>query len=208
LYSSLVSALLANTLSLSASRAQEGLRTGEDTKRKGYLMALYEHIFLARQDISPQQVEALTETYSKVITENGGTISKSEYWGLKSLTYRVKKNRKAHFTLLNIDAPSAAVQEMERQMGISDDTIRHLTLRVDELEEGPSVMMRSRGNRDKDDRRPRENESPDQSAKSAPITPHTDDASNLAKATPAPSSELASKPTKEADTTDESGVNS
>ena len=118
-------------------------------------MALYEHVYLARQDISPQQVEALTDSFKTVIEERGGKVAKSEYWGLKSLAYRIKKNRKAHFALLNIDAPPEAVSEMERQMGISDDIIRRITIRVDAHEEGPSVMMRSRGGRDRDERRGR-----------------------------------------------------
>jgi small subunit ribosomal protein S6 len=128
-------------------------------------MALYEHVFLARQDISPQQVEALTDSYKSVIADNGGSIGKTEYWGLKSLTYKIKKSRKAHFTLMNIDAPAAAVAEMERQMSLSDDIIRHLTLKVEAHEDGPSVMMRSRGGRerDRDDRRGRRDDRRDDS---------------------------------------------
>jgi small subunit ribosomal protein S6 len=113
-------------------------------------MPLYEHIFLGRQDISAQQFEALVETYQSIIKDNGGSIEKSEYWGIKNLAYKIKKNRKAHFALLNIDAPHEAVAEMERQMGISTDIIRFLTLRMDELDSGPSAMMK-RG--DRDDRR-------------------------------------------------------
>jgi small subunit ribosomal protein S6 len=113
-------------------------------------MALYEHIFLARQDVSPTQVEEMTAALTGVITEGGGKVTKNEYWGLKSLSYRIKKNRKAHYTLLNIDAPHAAVAEMERQMGINEDILRFMTIRVDELEEGPSAMMQKR---DRDDER-------------------------------------------------------
>jgi small subunit ribosomal protein S6 len=113
-------------------------------------MALYEHIFLARQDISPQQVEELTAAFTNIITEAGGKVSKNEYWGLKSLSYRIKKNRKAHYTLLNIDAPHAAVAEMERQQSLNEDILRFMTIRVDELEEGPSAMMQKR---DRDDER-------------------------------------------------------
>jgi small subunit ribosomal protein S6 len=112
-------------------------------------MALYEHIYLARQDVSAQQVEALSEQFKAIIEAGGGKIDKVEYWGVKSVAYRIKKNRKAHFTLLNIDAPPAAITEMERQMGISEDVIRFLTVRVEELEQGPSAMMRKR---DDDDR--------------------------------------------------------
>ena len=117
-------------------------------------MPLYEHVFLVRQDVSAAQVETLTDQFKSVVGENGGTVGKSEYWGLKSLTYRIKKNRKAHYSLMNIDAPHAAVAEMERQMQLNEDVIRFMTLRVDELEEEPSAMMRSRGGRDRDDRRP------------------------------------------------------
>ena len=113
-------------------------------------MALYEHIFLARQDVSPTQVEELTTAFTDLITQGGGKVTKNEYWGLKSLSYRIKKNRKAHYTLLNIDAPHAAVAEMERQMGINEDILRFMTIRVDELEEGPSAMMQKR---DRDDDR-------------------------------------------------------
>jgi small subunit ribosomal protein S6 len=113
-------------------------------------MALYEHIFLARQDVSPTQVEELTTALTEVLTNGGGKVTKNEYWGLKSLSYRIKKNRKAHYTLLNIDAPHAAVAEMERQMGINEDILRFMTIRVDELEEGPSAMMQKR---DRDDDR-------------------------------------------------------
>ena len=114
-------------------------------------MALYEHVFLTRQDAAPTQVDALTDQYKALIAANGGKVTKTEYWGLKSLTYRIKKNRKAHYTLFNIDAPSAAVQEMERQMSISEDVIRFMTVRVDAHENGPSAMMR----RQERDRGPR-----------------------------------------------------
>ena len=113
-------------------------------------MALYEHIFLARQDVSPQQVEELTNALTSVIDQNGGKVTKNEYWGLKSLSYRIKKNRKAHYSLLNIDAPAPAVAEMERQMRINEDILRFMTVRVDELEEGPSAMLQKR---DRDDER-------------------------------------------------------
>ena len=117
-------------------------------------MALYESIFIARQDISTAQSEALTEQFSQIVVDNGGTVSKKEYWGLKSLAFRIKKNRKGHYTLLNIDAPSAAVIEMERNMHLNEDVLRYLTVRVEELEEGPSAIMqgRDRGDRDRGDR--------------------------------------------------------
>ena len=116
-------------------------------------MALYEHIFLARQDVTPQQVEALTEQIKSKIASLGGAVTKVEPWGLKSLAFRIKKNRKAHFTLMNIAAPSEAVVEIERLLGLNEDVIRFLTIRVDEHEAGPSAMLRKREDSDRDDRR-------------------------------------------------------
>jgi small subunit ribosomal protein S6 len=116
-------------------------------------MALYEHVFLARQDVTSQQVESMVDTYKGVIESNGGKVEKTEMWGVKSLAYRIKKNRKAHFTLLNIDAPPAALAEMERQMRISEDILRFLTIRVEALEAEPSAMMQKR---DRDERKDRE----------------------------------------------------
>jgi small subunit ribosomal protein S6 len=117
-------------------------------------MPLYEHVFLARQDVSAQQVEELTTQYKGIIEQLGGTVSKSEYWGVKSLSYRMQKNRKAHFTLINMDAPAAAVTEIERQERLSEDVLRFITIRVDEHEEGPSAMMRRVDrDRERDERR-------------------------------------------------------
>ena len=116
-------------------------------------MPFYEHVFLARQDLSPQQVEEMTTLYKGLIEQNGGKVPKAEYWGVKSLSFRMHKNRKAHFTLFNIEAPSAAVKEMERQEGISEDVLRFITIRVDAHEEGPSAMMRKVDrDRERDDR--------------------------------------------------------
>jgi len=116
-------------------------------------MPLYEHVFLARQDLSAQQVEDLTKQYSGVIEQMGGKVTKTEYWGVKSLAYRIQKNRKAHMTLLNVDAPAAALGEVERQERLSEDVLRYLTVRVEELEEGPSAMMRKADrDRERDDR--------------------------------------------------------
>jgi small subunit ribosomal protein S6 len=117
-------------------------------------MPLYEHIVLARQDVSAQQVEELTNQLAEVLTQGGGKVTKNEYWGLKSLSYRIKKNRKAHYSLLNIDAPAPAIAEMERQERINEDVLRFLTVRVDELEEGPSAMMQKRDRDDRDGDRP------------------------------------------------------
>ncbi len=113
-------------------------------------MPLYEHVYLARQDLSAQQADELTGQFKGVIEQLGGSVQKVEYWGVKSLTYRIRKNRKAHFTLLNIDAPPAALAEIERQERINEDVLRSLTIRVDSLEAGPSAMMRKV---DRDDRR-------------------------------------------------------
>ncbi len=105
-------------------------------------MPLYEHVFLARQDASTQQVEELTAQMTGIVEQAGGKITKTENWGVRSLTYRMNKNRKAHFVLLNIEAPSTAIAEIERQERISEDVIRYLSVRVEEHEEGPSAMMR------------------------------------------------------------------
>ena len=113
-------------------------------------MPLYEHVFLTRQDASNTQVDALADQFKNVITAGGGTVGKTEYWGVKSLTFRIKKNRKAHYTLMNIDAPPAAITEMERQMSINEDVIRFMTVRVEQLEEGPSAMMRRRERDERD----------------------------------------------------------
>jgi small subunit ribosomal protein S6 len=114
-------------------------------------MPFYENVFIARQDISSNQVESLAETFANIITENGGQVAKREFWGLKNLSYRIKKNRKGHYVLFNIDAPAAAVHEMERNMRINEDVLRYLTIRVEELEEGPSAMLQSR-HRDREGR--------------------------------------------------------
>jgi small subunit ribosomal protein S6 len=144
-------------------------------------MALYEHVFLARQDLSQQQVDQLVEQYKGVLESNGGSVGRVENWGLKSLSYRIRKNRKAYYTLVDIDAPPAALAEMERQMGLSEDVLRFMTIKVDAHEEGPSAMMQKRddrgdrggrfgdrdrgdrgdrgGDRDRGPRRPREGQS-------------------------------------------------
>src|SRR5246127_2153272 len=116
-------------------------------------MPLYENVFIARQDISGAQVDALADTFTQLVADNGGEVKKREYWGLRTLTYRMRKTRKGHYVLLNLSAPPAAVAELERTMRINEDVIRYLTIRVDELEEGPSVVMQSRGSRDDRQRR-------------------------------------------------------
>jgi len=118
-------------------------------------MALYEHIFLARQDLSQSQVDALAATATEIVEANEGKVVKTETWGLKSLAYKIDRNRKAHFVMLNIDAPGTVVEELERQTRINEDVIRFMTIRVEEHEEGPSVMMR-KNERDKKRRSDRE----------------------------------------------------
>jgi small subunit ribosomal protein S6 len=115
-------------------------------------MALYENVFIARQDISSTQVEALMETFATLVTEQGGQVLKREYWGLRNLAYRMKKNRKGHYVLFNLDAPAIAVSELERNMRINEDILRYLTVRVDALEEGPSAVMLNRGRGEERDR--------------------------------------------------------
>jgi small subunit ribosomal protein S6 len=118
---------------------------------KGTSMGLYEHTFLVRQDATQAQVDALVEQFKGVLTAGGAKVEKLENWGVKSLTFRVKKNRKAYFTFMNISGPHAAIAEMERQMSINEDVIRCLTIAVETLEEGPSAMMRRRDDRRRDD---------------------------------------------------------
>ncbi len=135
-------------------------------------MALYEHVFIARQDLSNAQAEALIEHFGTVLSDNGGSVVGSEYWGVKTMSYRINKNRKGHYAFLRSDAPAAAVQEMERLMRLHEDVMRVMTVKVDKHEDGPSVQMqkrderegrdRDRGDRgdrpprDRDDRGPRE----------------------------------------------------
>ena len=115
-------------------------------------MPFYENVFIARQDISAAQVEALADTFAQLVSEQGGQVTKREYWGLRNISYRIKKNRKGHYMLFNLDAPPAAVNELERNMRINEDVIRYLTVRVDALEEGPSVVMQNRGRGEERDR--------------------------------------------------------
>jgi small subunit ribosomal protein S6 len=117
-------------------------------KERPSSMPLYEHVFLARQDLAQAQVDALAENASTIITDNGGKVAKTETWGLRSLAYRIAKNRKAHYVMLDLDAPAPAIAELERQSNINEDIIRFLTIRVDEHEKGPSAMMR-RGDKER-----------------------------------------------------------
>ena len=116
-------------------------------------MSLYESTFIIRHDMSTQQVEQLAESFSEIIKNNGGEVSKTEHWGLKTLAYRIKKTRKGHYVFFNLDAPSAAIQEYERNLRLSEDVLRYLTVRVDELDPEPSPMMQARASRDERSRR-------------------------------------------------------
>jgi small subunit ribosomal protein S6 len=147
-------------------------------------MAVYESVFIARQDISTTQVDALTELLTGIVTQNGGQVTKKEYWGLKSLSYRIKKNRKGHYVLFQLDSPALAVTELERNMRINEDVLRYLTVRLEEPEPGPSIMMqqraergdrgdRDRGDRDRGWRRDRDDRGPprDRDGEAAPAAP-------------------------------------
>lgn len=130
-------------------RRQRSAKTGQDS------MPLYEHVFLARQDLAQAQVDQLAETATKIVEEYQGKVVKTETWGLRNLAYRIKKNRKAHYVMLDIDAPAGAVAELERQTSINEDVIRYMTVKVDAHENGPSVMMRKgdrEGRRRRDER--------------------------------------------------------
>ncbi|MDQ4419385.1 30S ribosomal protein S6 [Sphingobium sp. DEHP117] len=123
-------------------------------------MPLYEHVFLARQDLAQAQVDALAENATAIIEANQGKVTKVETWGLRSLAYKIAKNRKAHYVMLNIDAPAGVVAELERQTQINEDVIRYMTVRVDALEAGPSVMMR-KSDRDRERRGGRDGDRPE-----------------------------------------------
>ncbi len=132
-------------------------------------MALYECVFIARQDVSATQVDSLSDTFEQIISDNGGSVERREYWGLRTLAYRIKKNRKGHYVMFNLDAPSDAIQEMERNMRLNEDVLRYMTVRVEELRDEASPIMQGKGDRDRDraDRGPRqfnENRKPEASA--------------------------------------------
>lgn len=129
-------------------------------RRKQAVMPLYEHVFLARQDLAQAQVDALAENATAIIEANQGKVTKVETWGLRSLAYKIAKNRKAHYVMLNIDAPAGVVAELERQTQINEDVIRYMTVRVDALEAGPSVMMR-KSDRDRERRGGRDGDRPE-----------------------------------------------
>ena len=121
-------------------------------------MSYYESVFIARQDVSAAQVDSLAEAFTKIVQDQGGKVAKKEYWGLRNLAFRIKKNRKGHYVLFNLDAPAAAVREMERNMQINEDIIRFITVRVEALEEGPSAVMQSKGREGREGGRYRDDE--------------------------------------------------
>ena len=121
-------------------------------------MPFYESVLIARQDISAGQVDTLADDMEKIITDNGGNVARREYWGLRSLAYRMKKNRKGHFVMFNLDAPSDAIQEMERNLRLHEDVLRYITIRVEELRAEPSPMVHGKGERERADRRGRDGE--------------------------------------------------
>ncbi len=122
-------------------------------------MRFYESVFIARQDITTGQVEALCDEFAGIVTEGGGKILKKEYWGLKSLSYRIKKNRKGHYVMFNIEADAATMDEYDRKLGLNEDVIRVLTVRIDEVDEEPSIMMQAKSERGpRDDRAPRDDD--------------------------------------------------
>ena len=115
-------------------------------------MPFYENVFIARQDLTPAKVKELADKFAAVIKDNGGVVAKTEDWGLRDLAYKIQKNRKRYYTMLAIDAPATAVIEMERLMRLDENVLRHLTVKVDALEEGPSAMLEVRSKRQKDDK--------------------------------------------------------
>ncbi len=128
-------------------------RTVKRAAAKAKPMSLYEHVFIARQDISNAQAEALIEHFSQILKDNGGDVASFEYWGLRSMAYKINKNRKGHYMFLRSDAPATAVHEMERLMGLHDDVMRVLTVKVDAHEEGESAVVRAKNTRDDRGRR-------------------------------------------------------
>jgi small subunit ribosomal protein S6 len=127
-----------------AGRADGRLASDEISRKENFSMPLYESVVIARQDIATTQVDTLADELTNILAEGGGKVTKRESWGLRSLTYRIKKNRKGHYVLFNIDAPPAAINEYERRMRINEDVLRYLTVRVEELEEGPSAVLQNK----------------------------------------------------------------
>ncbi|MCH8861625.1 MAG: 30S ribosomal protein S6 [Proteobacteria bacterium] len=163
-------------------------------------MPYYEHVIIARPDINAQQVEAITQDFTKIVEKGGAKVTKSEYWGLRTLAYKIKKNRKAHYMFLNIDGPHPAIAEMERLEHLNEDILRFMTIRVDELEEGPSIMMQARTDRRPrrdDDRRPPRRDAPAPAATAPAAKPKADAEAPKADAE-APKADAAAAPKADA----------
>ena len=143
-------------------------------------MPYYESVFIARPDITAAQVEALTESMSAIIADSGGKVAQTEYWGLKSLAYRIKKNRKGHYTMMALDAPALAVKEFERNLRLNEDVLRLMTIRVDEFDDEPSIMMKNKNSRDE---RSRRDDRKDETVIAAPVDVPKDDESVAATPT-------------------------
>ena len=152
-------------------------------------MPYYESVFLVRADVSSQQVEALAKSFTDIVADNGGAVTKTEHWGLRTLAYKIKKNRKAHYVLFNIDSPAPAVLEMERNMRLNEDVLRTLTVRVDDLDEEPSAIIRAKGRDDRGrrDRGPR-SDGPSDGRSGAPATARDGDEKEKSDANQAASS--------------------
>ena len=144
-------------------------------------MSYYESVFIARPDITTAQVESLTESLKQIIVENGGTTAKDEYWGLKSLAYKIKKNRKGHYTMINLEAPPAAINELERNMRLNEDILRFMTIKVDVLDEELSVMMRNRGPREDRAQHDDQNAEPDKGPNGKGFTEDSSSEENFSK---------------------------
>jgi small subunit ribosomal protein S6 len=183
--------------------APSGARNVTITFGRYQTLALYETVFIVRPDVSAQHVDGMAGNFAAIVGEGGGSVSKTENWGLRSLAYRVKKNRKGHYVLLNIDAPAAAISEMERNMRIDEDIVRYLTVRVDELEDGPSIVMRAkvaRDDRDRDrGRRDRRDEARPAAGVAAAVTPATETPKAEIPATETPKAEIPATETPKAE---------
>jgi small subunit ribosomal protein S6 len=165
-------------------------------------MPLYESVFITRQEISSSQAESLIDTFAEIVSNTGGSVPKKEYWGLRNLAYRIKKNRKGHYALLNIDGPPAAISEMERNMRLHEDVLRYLTVRVEELNEGPSAILKSRDDRGGRGGRGRRDEGPprESAGRETPAPAATAPAETApAETAPAETTPAEAAPTKTAD---------
>ena len=167
-------------------------------------MTLYESVFIARQDVSAAQVDSLTDSFEKVIVDNGGSVDRREYWGLRTLAYRIKKNRKGHYVMFNMDAPSDAVQEMERNMRLNEDILRYMTVKIEGMRDDASPIMQGKGDRDRDraDRVPKHDDNdqssvPPVASTMAPPETVTEEAAKMAETTPVAEAAEEKKETKE-----------